>query len=89
MMVAMLKIPLVPIHTAWLHESFEYPAMHKDVEQAMEYVEMSTLVEDGQAMAKLQEEFLGLAVGDVDTAIKAPRWKKKRQMDVGEEDDDL
>ncbi|KAG0007289.1 hypothetical protein BGZ81_005003, partial [Podila clonocystis] len=34
-LVAMVKIPTEPIHTAWLREGFEYPAMHKDVEQPM------------------------------------------------------
>ncbi|KAG0007685.1 hypothetical protein BGZ81_004657, partial [Podila clonocystis] len=78
-----------------------YPAMHKDVEQPMEYVEMSALVEDGKAMARLQEEFLGLAVGDVDIAMEAPArkqanisievppWKpRKQQMDEEEDEDE-
>ncbi len=99
-MVALLKIPTEPIHAAWVREGFEYPTMQKGVEQPMEYVEMSALVEDGNAMAKLQGEFLSLAIGVVDTAMEAPRRKlpgivieipvrKKQQMDVDEEDDDL
>ncbi|KAG0008230.1 hypothetical protein BGZ82_004801, partial [Podila clonocystis] len=68
-MVVMLKIPTEPIHTAWVRDGFEYPTVHKDVEQPMEYFYISTLVDDGNAMAKLQEEFLGLEVGDVGNLV--------------------
>ena len=99
-MVAMLKIPTEPIHTAWLHDGFEYPTTQNDVEQPMEYFDIGTLVEDGHTMANLQDKFLGLVVGDVDTAMEAPSKKqsgivieipvrKKRQIGVEEEDDDL
>jgi DDE superfamily endonuclease len=101
-MVAMLKIPEEPIHTAWCREGFEYPTTEKDVEQPMEYVDVSALVEDGNAMARLQEEFLGLELGDDDTTmetsapnrkkcgivIEIPVRKKKQHMDVDEDDDD-
>ncbi len=98
-MVAMLKIPTEPIHTAWLHDGFEYPTTQKDVEQPMDYVDISDLMDDGNNMAKLQDRFLSLAIGNVDTAMEAPRKKqpgivieippnKKRQRKVVEESDD-
>ncbi|KAF9975351.1 hypothetical protein BGZ75_000560 [Mortierella antarctica] len=97
-MVAMLKIPVEPIHTSWLRDGFEYPTTHKDVEQPMDHYDMAVLVDDANAMAKLQEEFLGLAV-DVDTTMEAPRRRRsiitieiparKRQMDVDEDEEDL
>ena len=68
-MVAMLQIHEEPIHTAWCRDGFEYPATDNDVEQPMEYVDISTLVEDGNALAKLQQEFLGLDIGNEDTAM--------------------
>lgn len=98
-MVALLKIPTEPIHTAWLHDGFEYPTTQKGLEQPMEYVDIGTLVDEGNTMATLQDRFLGLAVGDVDTTMGAPQRKqsnivieippkKKRQRNVAEEHDD-
>ncbi|KAG9060724.1 hypothetical protein KI688_001193 [Linnemannia hyalina] len=63
-MVALLKIPAEPIHTAWLREGFEYPTTENDVEQPMGYVDVGALVEDGNTMAQLQNEFLGLELHD-------------------------
>ncbi|KAI1289076.1 hypothetical protein EDD11_009440 [Mortierella claussenii] len=101
-MVAMLKIPVEPIHTAWCRDGFEYPIMQNEVEHPMEYCDISALVEDGNTMAKLQEEFLGMEIGDMDTAMDSakrkkstivieipPRQKTGHKMDVDEEDDDL
>ncbi|KAI1285633.1 hypothetical protein EDD11_000736 [Mortierella claussenii] len=99
-MVAMLKIPAEPIHTAWCREGFEYPTMQNEVEHPMEYFDISALVEDGNTMARLQEEFLGMEIGDVDTAMDSAIRKKsnivieipprrKTGMDIDEEDDDL
>jgi DDE superfamily endonuclease len=99
-MVALLKIPTEPIHTAWLHDGFEYPTTQKGLEQPMEYVGISTLVDEGKTMATLQDRFLSLAVDDVDTTMEAPQRKqsniiieippkKKRQRNVAEEHDDL
>lgn len=59
-MVALLKISAEPIHTAWLREGFEYPTTENDVEQPMGYVDVGALVEDGNTMAQLQNEFLGI-----------------------------
>ncbi|KAG9065466.1 hypothetical protein KI688_001749 [Linnemannia hyalina] len=63
-MVALLAISVEPIHTAWLREGFEYPTTENDVEQPMEYVDVGALMEDGNTMAKLQEEFLALELHD-------------------------
>ncbi|KAI1288275.1 hypothetical protein EDD11_010048 [Mortierella claussenii] len=75
-MVIMLKIPEEPIHTAWCRDGFEYPALDGDVEQPIEYVDIGALVEDGNTMAKLQEEFLGLELHDEDMTMEAPERKK-------------
>jgi DDE superfamily endonuclease len=98
-MVALLKIPTEPIHIAWLHDGFEYPTTEKGLEQPMEYVDISTVVDEGHTMATLQDKFLSLAVDDVDTTMGAPQRKqsnivieippkKKRQRNVAEEHDD-
>ena len=99
-MVALLKISTDPIHTSWLRDGFEYPTAKNQMEQPMGYHEISALVEDGNAMAKLQQEFLGLSV-DGDVAMEAPPGKRTRvvieipvrkttkgkEMEVDEEDD--
>ncbi|KAG0037492.1 hypothetical protein BGZ83_003392, partial [Gryganskiella cystojenkinii] len=86
-MAAMLKIPAEPIHTAWLREGFEYPTTQSEVEQPMDYYEVGTLVEDGNAMAKLQQEFLGLTTDDdvvmgtsqgtkCTVVVEIPQWRQ-------------
>ncbi len=72
-MVALLKISAEPIHTAWLREGFEYPTTENDVEQPMGYVDVGALVEDGNTMAQLQNEFLGIKLHrDVDVDEDTP-----------------
>lgn len=84
-MVAMLKMHEEPIHTAWCRDGFEYPATdNDDVEQPLEYVEVSSLVEDGNAMAKLQQEFLGLDIGDEDTTMVTAAANKRKSNIVVE-----
>jgi hypothetical protein len=96
-MVALLKISAEPIHTAWLREGFEYPTTENDVEQPMGYVDVGALVEDGNTMAQLQNEFLGIKLhGNVNVDEDTPMDQAvimqpglsielrgtKRQMDV-------
>jgi hypothetical protein len=98
-MVIMLKIPTEPIHTAWLRDGFEYPVMQKDVEQPLEYVDVSALKEDGNAMAKLQEKFLDMYIYDEDIRMDQPQQKqagfvieiplRKRPRDGKENGDDV
>jgi hypothetical protein len=99
-MVALRKIPTEPIHTAWLREGFEYPTSENDVEQPMEYVDVDALMVDGNTMAKLQEEFLGLELDDDDTPMEPPQRKQhgftieipvrqKRRIDDDDADKDI
>jgi hypothetical protein len=99
-MVALRKIPTEPIHTAWLREGFEYPTSTNDVEQPMEYVDVDALMVDGNTMAKLQEEFLGLELDDDDTPMEPPQRKQhgftieipvrqKRRIDDDDADKDI
>lgn len=74
-MVALLKIPIEPIHTSWLRDGFEYPTSKNEIEQPMDYYDVGELVEDGNTMAKLQQEFLGLNVDD-DVAMDPPHKQK-------------
>jgi hypothetical protein len=100
-MVALLKIPTEPIHTAWLHDGFEYPSSQNEIAQPMDYYEVGDLVEHGNTMAKLQQDFLGLSMdGDVtmeasqekrsSIVIEIPiRKRKVAQAKETDEDDDL
>jgi hypothetical protein len=74
-MVALLDIPTDPIHTAWLRDGFEYPTSQNEIAQPMDYYEVGDLVEHGNAMAKLQQEFLGLRM-DGDVTMEASQEKR-------------
>ncbi|KAF9899134.1 hypothetical protein EC991_009524 [Linnemannia zychae] len=60
-MVAMLKVPVEPIHSAWLYDGFDYPTVQHDIAHPMDHMDIGVLVEDGNVMARLQEEFLSIA----------------------------
>jgi hypothetical protein len=81
-MVALLKIPVEPIHTAWLREGFEYPAKSGEVEQPMDYFPLGALLEDGNALAKLQEAFLNLAMSDEDTSMEPPQQRSNITIEI-------
>ncbi|KAG0047108.1 hypothetical protein BGZ90_008004 [Linnemannia elongata] len=90
-MVALLKLETEPIHTSWMREEFDYPTENQDVEQPMVYFPITALVDDGKTMARMQEEFLGMAIGDEDITMdhmqehatigfEVPRWSAKRKI---------
>lgn len=81
-MVALLKIPTEPIHSAWLREGFEYPTKSGEVEQPMEYFPLGALLEDGNALAKLQQDFLNLAMGDEDTPMEPPQRRSNIVIEI-------
>jgi hypothetical protein len=89
-MVAMLNLTSEPIHTSWMRDDFDYPGENQDVEQTMDYFPINALLEDGDTMARMQEEFLGMAIGDEDITMDhmqehatigfaIPRWSAKRK----------
>jgi hypothetical protein len=90
-MVALLKLPTEPIHTSWMRDDFDYPCENQDVEQPMDYFPINALVDDGKTMARMQEEFLDMAIGDEDITMdymhehasigfEDPRWSAKSKI---------
>lgn len=92
-MVALLKLETEPIHTSWMRDEFDYPTENQDVEQPMVYFPINALVDDGKTMARMQEEFLEMAIGDEDITMdqvhqhssigfEVPRWSAKRKANA-------